>query len=287
MIGYCRFLVITIDNRVIARSEATKQSGLWTRLASEHQIASSRTPRNDGKRGFTLIELLVVVAIIAVLVAMLLPALQQARENARAIVCAANERQIGMVVFMYTEKFNETLPNCSLSGWFYNWSFKLIQAGLIDSAIGTGHKGAWTIPGDPNSGFKGIQGAVPGEVKTIFHCPSTTSTDLGSGWYYNGFGTPEGVMGVTRSGTPEFSRMAMYDRLDYTLAAFDSSVWDSPTHDVGAPWVTYWYTLPISERHSNRTNGLFLDGHAASVLLGRITGNMEMCPDRLWLNRPR
>jgi prepilin-type N-terminal cleavage/methylation domain-containing protein/prepilin-type processing-associated H-X9-DG protein len=52
---------------------------------------------------FTLIELLVVVAIIAVLVAVLLPALTQAREGGRSVVCLSNLRQLGMAAATYAE----------------------------------------------------------------------------------------------------------------------------------------------------------------------------------------
>jgi prepilin-type N-terminal cleavage/methylation domain-containing protein len=53
------------------------------------------------KKSFTLIELLVVVAIIAVLVAILLPSLQKAREMARRVACASNQRQVLFAVNMY------------------------------------------------------------------------------------------------------------------------------------------------------------------------------------------
>ena len=52
---------------------------------------------------FTLIELLVVVSIIALLVSILVPALSNARDQARRVVCMNNLRQLGICNVLYAE----------------------------------------------------------------------------------------------------------------------------------------------------------------------------------------
>jgi len=71
----------------------------------------SRRQSFPGWSGFTLIELLVVIAIIAILAALLLPALSRAKEQAKAIGCVNNLRQLQLAFLMYTEDFDRVPRN--------------------------------------------------------------------------------------------------------------------------------------------------------------------------------
>ena len=63
-----------------------------------------------GKHEFTLIELLIVVAIIAILAGLLLPALNLAKEKARAIKCVNNLKQCNLAIISYGHDYKEISP---------------------------------------------------------------------------------------------------------------------------------------------------------------------------------
>lgn len=88
-------------------------------------IAKRFLPK-DIAGGFTLVELLVVISIIAILLAVLVPALNNAREQARTIVCGSNIKNYGPAITMYAQDNHGELP----FSFYWLYSRKTIKAGI-------------------------------------------------------------------------------------------------------------------------------------------------------------
>ncbi len=122
------------------------------------------------KIGFTLVELLVVMAIISILAAMLLPALSRARQQARAVACRSNLKQIGYSLGMYGVDYDELLPTSNnvafpadiIAGW-------QLYSVAMGNAVYAHPMQVIAYHGYAKVGWHGNNDRV---VESVFTCPS-------------------------------------------------------------------------------------------------------------------
>ena len=127
----------------------------------QHTTSGYRTYLSP--RGFSLIELVVVLAITAILMAVLMPGLSMAREGARRLMCASNERQIGVGFALFAKDENEKLPK----SYFLN-NHRLEE--MMALSTGDYEEDGLVM----RSQFDGIGHLLMGYVdaNTCFFCPS-------------------------------------------------------------------------------------------------------------------
>jgi len=91
------------------------------------------------RRAFTLVELLVVIGIIALLISILLPSLTKAREQAKRVSCASQQRQIFLAIRIYADESKGWLPggtSSSPNGIVGGQRIVQLMGGKADFSIG-------------------------------------------------------------------------------------------------------------------------------------------------------
>ena len=232
---------------------------------------------------FTLIELLVVIAIIAILASLLLPSLGKAKEQARSVQCLGNLKSIGLGMVMFAEQNNDKLPRTCGSGYWFNWSYFMVFAGLApeaeDGVNGYGI-GAWVGDGtDATLIFNGIKMARRGTANTRFACPSVSELDLvgTTGNYTNSYGASNGAIGIA----PDLlaakgAKQSQISGPAQTTLTFDGGYFQNTNDKMTATYWTAWWSSAadvintVSSRHNNGFNALFADGHVAYMKAGDV-----------------
>lgn len=137
------------------------------------------------RKGFTLIELLVVISIIALLLSILMPSLSKVKEQARVMTCAANIRQIGLMLSMYRSSNDGSVPVVT-NRWAGELPAKARFISLALRGYGTDIKRlpAGLNPNNPwNAGM--VNGYFADYMPEFFACPFTRDkTPDSSEWEY-------------------------------------------------------------------------------------------------------
>ncbi len=198
-------------------------------------------------RGFTLIELLVVIAIIAILAAILFPVFVSAQETARATRCAQQAKQLALALVRYGDD---------------NGGYILKSANPYPDNT---HPILWPTILKPYYKSKNLH-LCPGRRLNPKYADHSLSFGIGL--------NHPNICGFWDNQLVKFSQVR---RVSQTVVAGDVAYVANPNdpaqkwREDEASWIFrtpdnyVWGPERLIARHNNKTNAIFLDGHAKAL----------------------
>jgi prepilin-type processing-associated H-X9-DG protein/prepilin-type N-terminal cleavage/methylation domain-containing protein len=213
------------------------------------------------KKKFSLIELLVVIAVIAILASMLMPALNNARESAKRIICTGNLKQLALAFDNYVSDSNEYYPpTCfdELSGWYgpgknkyyWNWAYELYKDQYLPAS-----ESLWKCPTAESS----LHGEYFARLSPQKSTSSTTFLYIAYG--YNGLSVGAKIL----SGQAGSAKQAEIRRPSSCLLVGETRQFDAACNVYNGNYVIGNGSLDKHDLHSNGANTLWVDGHVAHM----------------------
>jgi prepilin-type processing-associated H-X9-DG protein/prepilin-type N-terminal cleavage/methylation domain-containing protein len=222
--------------------------------------------RGKWPAGFTLTELLAVIALIALLIALLMPALSAARSQAMTQRCAANLHDIGHALHQYAADYKGKVPRGYYYFPFYQYGY-ILWAEALSGYVGHPVTCVDTGPArDP---------VMAGEFRHIgvYQCPAFPKEEQALDYVVNSWiagGGDDGasilITKLRRSSELVYLTEANANRAPDQFAFHD--VWDAahlPARDDGT--IQPNARVANDDRHRNRINLLYFDGHVTTVHL--------------------
>ena len=230
-------------------------------------MARSKADRHGG---FTLIELLVVISIIAILMAIMMPVLGKVRKQARFIICRTNVKTLMLAGTFYADANNRKMPPYGLNkGLWINKISKYIDN--MDKARYCPSAKTW----DKDAAARAKKYIWGSAHKSWMWNMGTRGPEYGSysinGWLYTGQGKNDEKHFKSLSEVKYPSLTPMFaDAIWVDAWPKDTDTCPSNFNLDGNKNNGGKMSMFIINRHDDRINVSFVDGHLGDIKLEKL-----------------